>query len=141
MSALAKMSRADRRAAARYMSQESAKWPTTLKEWPRDDWPKPNPNILRVWRSSQFLVQEHPAPAPAIVRLSILRSNGLKSDGGWQEDITWVELQRLKREAGYGDHDAVEVFPPDDDLVNVANIRHLWVLEPKSLLFAWRLKP
>lgn len=138
MSALAKMTRSERRAAARYMAQESAKWPNTLKEWPRTDWPKPNDLILRVWRSRQFLVQEHPAQSPAIVRLSVLRSNGLANDGGWKEDITWVELQRLKREAGYGDHDAVEVFPPDCDLVNVANIRHLWILPSGHLPFVWR---
>jgi len=74
---------------------------------------------------------------PAIVRLSVLRTS-LDTAGGWQQDITWEELQRLKREAGYGDHDAVEVFPPDADVVNVANIRHLWILEPGHLPFAWR---
>ena len=31
---------------------------------------------------------------------------------------------------------AVEVFPADDQVVNVANMRHLWVL-PEPLPFAW----
>lgn len=136
--AIAKISRAERRAACQYMIQESAKWPLTLKEWPRSEWPKSNPDILRVWRSRHFLVQEYPAKSPAIVRLSILRSNGLTSDAKWKENITWEDLQRIKREAGYGDQDAVEVFPSDIDVVNVANIRHLWILPSGHLSFAWR---
>lgn len=137
MSALANLSRAERRHAERYMQRENAKWPNTLKEWPRSEWPTENQHILRLWRSRGFLVQEHAAPAPAIVRLSILRA-ALESGGGWQQDISWEELQRLKREAGYGDQEAVEVFPPDADIVNVANIRHLWILPAGHLSFAWR---
>lgn len=140
MSALANLSRAERRHAEAYMRRENAKWPDALKEWPREDWPKPNPTILRVWRSRGFLVQEHPAPAPAIVRLSILRT-ALESGGGWKQDITWEELQRLKREAGFGHLEAVEVFPPDCDVVNVANIRHIWILPAGHLEFAWRYSP
>jgi hypothetical protein len=33
--------------------------------------------------------------------------------------------------------DAVEVYPPAGDVVNVANMRHLWVLRDR-LPFAWR---
>jgi hypothetical protein len=140
MSALANLSRAERRHAEAYMKRENAKWPGALKEWPREEWPSPNPKISRVWRSRGFLVQEHPAPAPAIVRLSILRT-ALEAGGGWKQDITWEELQRLKREAGFGDFEAVEVFPPDRDVVNVANIRHLFVLPAGHLEFAWRATP
>lgn len=132
--------RAERRAAAAYLRQENAKWPEALKEWPRAEWPDAYRNgstITRVMRSRGFLVQVYEAPRPAIVRLSVLRT-GLDTAGGWQQDITWEDLQRLKREAGYGKHDAVEVFPPDADVVNVANIRHLWILEPGCLPFAWR---
>jgi hypothetical protein len=55
----------------------------------------------------------------------------------WADNITWDELQALKTQCGYGGHDAVEVYPPTRDVVNVANIRHLWVLAEK-LPFAWR---
>lgn len=134
------MSRSDRRAAQRYIVQENAKWPAQLKEWPRDEWPNRGaPGVLRVFRSRTFLVQEFAAEAPAIVRLSINRT-ALTNDGEWQQDITWEELQRLKREAGYGEFDAVEVFPSDADVVNVANMRHLWVLAGGFLNFAWRKK-
>jgi len=37
------------------------------------------------------------------------------------------------------DADAIEIFPADMDVVNVANMRHLWVMaEPVE--FAWRKK-
>lgn len=137
MSALANLSRAERRHAERYMQRENAKWPNELKEWPRSEWPVEHPEILRLWRSRGFLVQEHAASLPAIVRLSILRT-ALESGGGWQQDITWEELQRIKREAGYGGQEGVEVFPPDCDVVNVANIRHIWILPAGHLPFAWR---
>ena len=137
MSALSHLSRSERRAAQNALQRENARWPSSLKEWPREDWPVPHPEILRVWRSRGFLVQEHAAPSPAIVRLSILRA-GLDSGGGWQQDIQWTELQRLKAEAGYSGFDAVEVFPRESDVVNIANIRHLWIVPAEHLPFAWR---
>lgn len=57
--------------------------------------------------------------------------------GRWVDGISWDDLQRLKREAGYGESDAVEVYPADSDVVNVANMRHLWILET-PIRFAWR---
>jgi hypothetical protein len=46
----------------------------------------------------------------------------------WADGITWDTLQLLKRECGHGERWAVEVYPPDTDIVNVANMRHLWLL-------------
>jgi len=46
-------------------------------------------------------------------------------------------LQEIKSAVGYGDRDAVEIFPAQKDLVNVANMRHLWIV-PESIPFAWR---
>lgn len=48
------------------------------------------------------------------------------------------DLQRLKRECGRGDLDAVEVYPRDCDVVNVANMRHLFVFESCLLPYVWR---
>lgn len=82
-----------------------------------------------------FLVQEFMEAAPAFARLSVNRTT-LDGDR-WSENITWDELQRIKAECGYRLADAVEVFPADPDVVNVANMRHLWVLR-EPLPFAWR---
>jgi hypothetical protein len=139
MNNLQGLSRAGRREAERYMKRESLQWPVELKEWPREEWPVPNDRVQRVWRSRGFLVQGYVEPDPVIIRLSILRA-ALDKSGGWQQEISWEELQRLKREAGFGDFEAVEVFPPDRDVVNVANIRHLWILPAGHLPFVWRSK-
>jgi hypothetical protein len=90
-----------------------------------------------VWRSRNFLVQEYDLQAkyPALVRLSICRTS--ISGDRWRDGISWDDLQRLKNECGYGGLDAVEIFPADNDVVNVANMRHLWVMA-EPVRFAWR---
>ena len=54
-----------------------------------------------------------------------------------EEDQILAELQDIKRQAGLGDYMAVEIYPKDRDIVNVANMRHLWVLRD-PLQFGWR---
>lgn len=71
----------------------------------------------------------------ALVRLSI---NITSMDGArWKDGISWEDMQRIKAEAGYPMHDAVEVFPRAVDVVNVANMRHIWIMRD-LLSFAWR---
>lgn len=93
-----------------------------------------NPKPIEVWRSYKYLVQVYDEQA-RIVRLSICRA-AIKPDGTWDDGLTWDELQRLKAECGRGDLDAVEVYPSGKDVVNVANMRHLWVF-PTALPFKW----
>lgn len=140
MSHVESMNREHRRAAKKMLARDSQKWPEALIEWPRKEWPKDNPEVLRVFRSRGFLVQEYPAPAPAVVRLSVNRA-AITSGGHWGQAITWEELQCLKGQAGYGEFDAVEIYPRACDVVNVANMRHLWVMPLGALSFAWRAKP
>ena len=80
-------------------------------------------------------VQEFSADLPAIVRLSINRT--LLSGERWEDGITWDELQSIKMQCGYGDFDAMEIYPADRDIVNVANMRHLWIMA-SPLKNAWR---
>lgn len=122
----------------RQLEKENAGLPKVLQEVPRSQWPAQRTHILRVFRSRHFLVQEYPAPAPATVRLSVCRST-LGEGGRWVDGISWDELQQIKRECGYGDADAVEVYPSDADVVNVANMRHLWIMA-EPLQFSWRKK-
>lgn len=91
---------------------------------------------LRVWRSRRFLVQMFEAPMPAMARLTINRTS-LDSEGGWLQDITWDDIQRLKGEAGFGDMWAVEIYPADKDVVNRANMRHIFLL-PEAPAFGWK---
>ena len=124
------------RAQRRQLERDNAKQPVELRDVPRDLWPCGiSIGQLRVLRSRDFLVQVFTASAPAVVRLSVCRT---AVDGDrWQDGITWDDLQRLKRECGYGDADAIEIYPADRDVVNVANMRHLWVMG-EMVACAWR---
>jgi len=122
----------------RQLERENAKWPIALQNIPRQEWPNPDGPQTNVMRSRHYLVQEFAGAGPVLVRLSI---NITSMDGDrWKDGIPWEDLQRLKGEAGYPLCDAVEVFPAAGDVVNVANMRHLWVMHDK-LPFAWRTKP
>jgi hypothetical protein len=111
-------------------------YPDYLIEVPRACWPFDSPSLKRVWRSRHHLVHVYDEPGD-IVRLSICRAevNGQR----WADGIPWDVLQKLKKQCGFGDRAAVEVFPPDSDVVNVANMRHLWVL-PQPPAFMWRYR-
>lgn len=119
----------------RQLARDNAKLPIALTQIPASAWPERVPNgVIEVWRSRDYLVQIY-AERNDVIRLSISRTS---MDGErWKDGIAWEDLQRLKSECGYGKYDAVEVFPADRDVVNVANMRHLWVL-PEHLGFAWR---
>lgn len=41
---------------------------------------------------------------------------------------SWPDLQRIKNEIAGPDRLAVEVFPPQSEVVDLANMLHLWVL-------------
>lgn len=132
--------REQRRAAASSLKKQALSYPEKLAEVPRDQWPLPAPEIQRVLRSRYFLVHQYlprrEHSAMVVCRLSICRTR-MGADGRWTDGITWDELQRIKAEAGYAQQDAVEVFPRGEDVVNVANMRHLWILAG-LLPFAWR---
>lgn len=120
----------------REMQRENRLQSTELTEQPVPPMPnKYKTASLRCWRSRGFLVTLF-QQEDGHERLSINRTE-LQSDGNWKEAITWDEIQRLKAEAGFGDRWAVEVYPPGEELINVANIRHIFLL-PSAPDFAWR---
>jgi hypothetical protein len=69
------------------------------------------------------------------LRMTVNRTEFVR--GGWAAEITWDELQAVKREIGRAEQWAVEVYPADSGLVNVANMRHLWLLDTAPD-FAWQ---
>lgn len=91
--------------------------------------------LLRAWRNRDFLVQLY--KDGSFERLSISRASVDPTTGRWRDGITWDELMACKHAVGYGDRWAVEAYPPDDEVVNVAAIRHLFVLDDAPL-WAWR---
>lgn len=135
-------SRVERRDQIRAMQRElalgRAKWPARLtlvhpSELP--PWKGDNPPLV-VMRSKDFLVQIFDErPRGGLYRLSVSRTH-IDSTGEWLDGITWDQLQRVKTEAGFGDHEAVEIYPREGNVVNVSNMRHLWLLE-RPMPFSW----
>lgn len=118
----------------RLMAEENAKWPTRLKTVP----PVPDMKPRRIMRSRYFLVQEFAEPG-GVIRLTVNRTT-LNAHGDWMDGITWDELQTIKNESGYANRFAVEAFPEERCVADVANMRHLWVL-PERPAWAWIDKP
>ena len=93
---------------------------------------------IKAWRNKHFLVQLF--EDSGTLRLSVNRTDvkGFRSDNSpvWKDGISWDELQDIKTQVGYGDRWAVELFPPNSEVVNVSNMRHLWLL-PEPPAFGW----
>lgn len=108
-----------------------------LKPVPKENWPARchDPKRSNVWVNAYFLVQEFHEDN-GVIRLSV-NTTSVGSSGRWKDGISWDALQEIKSAVGYADRDAVEVYPRDADVVNVANMRHLWIT-PEPLTFAWR---
>lgn len=106
-----------------------------IKEIPKSQWPTYRPDhIAKMFVTEKFGIQEYHENGQ--IRLTI---HHLKRDGkGWKDGITWDELQHCKRLVGYADKCAVEIYPPDNCLVNIANMRHLWIVDPPA--FMWQKK-
>ena len=109
----------------------------SMQEVQRSEWPfMPGFETvpLRVWRSADYLAVLYEQRADGNRRLtvnSVRRKAERKRKSGtdWRDGITWDELQRVKNECLGEDVWCVEVYPAQDKLVDVANMRHLFVLD------------
>lgn len=109
----------------RQLEKDNLKQPEKLTEIPRNKWPSDKvKNKTKIFRSRKFLVQEFDEENS--IRISVNRTS-MNSNGKWEENITWEELQEIKREIGYGNMCALEIYPKDKDIVNIANMRHIWL--------------
>lgn len=91
--------------------------------------------VVKAIMSRRFLValyQKKDAP----LRMTVNR-NKLLANGRFEDGITWDELMECKRQVGYADLCMIEIYPPDSQIVDVANMRHLWLFEPD---FMWKEK-
>lgn len=128
----------------RQLHRENATWPLELKQVPSSEWDQsqiaaafPESEggsfVLEHWRSRHF--QCTVWNQGSATRLSINRTDYDLNTRHPRADITWDDLQRLKSEAGYGHLTAVEIYPPDKRVVNVANMRHLFIVDAPE--FMW----
>lgn len=121
----------------RLAKKRAAKEPPTLRKIPRGEWPasmRDCDQLMEVWLSRDYLAQLF-AEQDSVFRLSINRTS--HNGKTWDDGLTWDELQEIKRQAGFGDRVAVEIYPEDANVVNVSSMRHLWLL-PTPPPFMWR---
>lgn len=125
----------------KYLREENRKHTAAFVQISREQWPEDvrfgYPIRHAVWRSCEFMAQvfiESPGHRITVSRCEIM------PDGKWRDGMTWDELQHVKNAIGFSKQIAVEIFPPIDCVVNVANMRHLWVFAAdKKLGFGWGL--
>lgn len=130
----------------REMKRQNARFPAHLVTVPPEQWPdmsksphQSGSQVLAAYRSRAFLVAIWLEPN-GFTRMSVNRSEWDERKGRFRDDISWDDLQRLKAEAGFGDMCAVEIYPPDEHVVNVANMRHIFLING-SPAFMWTNAP
>lgn len=64
-----------------------------------------------------------------------IRNQGSKETNWEGTDIPWSEKQRIKNEIFGKESIAIEIFPKEMDLIDKANMYHLWVLHEYELPF------
>ena len=103
--------------------------PQTMRQVPRHEWPAAQGDgdkRIELWIDGNFLAQVFDEGA-GVLRVSVNRVFAGRS-GDFADGIRWEDLMSIKRKIGRGDTFAVEVLPRDEDIVNVANMRHFWIL-------------
>jgi len=96
-----------------------------ISEWPLAVASMTKPPIM-AFRSRDFFAAFYDDPN-GYLRMSVQRVVQF-GDGNWKDGITWDEMQRVKAQCGFAESWMVEVYPPESEVVNVANIRHLFLL-------------
>lgn len=84
--------------------------------------------VTKAHRNWVFSVLERPHPSGAIHYAVTSLS---------QERPSWWEMQRIKNELAGESATAVEVYPPQSEVVDEADMYHFWVL-PDGLPFSLR---
>ena len=130
------MNREQRRALAKVKQKWIATLPDVLTLVPEDDPTIPfsshASDMRQVWRSKKFTVIVWDVPAGT--KLSIQRNEWNPTTRRYNDGITWDEIMEIKRAIGYGDEQGIEFFPRDSEIINIANVRHLWILPDDRLI-------
>ena len=135
-----KLPKKDLKVLARRLDRENEKFSPLLESIPipEDLRNASSREIVAVFRSRYFLVQVYKEESD-YMRLSINRTAVDVNRRRWLDGITWDDIQKIKSEVGFGDREAYEIYPKDEDVVDVANVRHIFVLPPgDGLSMTWR---
>lgn len=120
---------------SRHMVEQSMDWLAEFRDDP--DYPGPDAEPVRVWRSRDYQAMLYIDRASGMRRLAITRVQIDKYTGEYREGISWDALQQIKNETMGEDTWAVECYPPERYVQNVANMRHLWILDTEPR-FGWK---
>jgi hypothetical protein len=134
------MSKAFRKLAKAELASTVSNYTNKFTEIPKWQWPsmfQVGDHIpVSVFMSRKFLAQVYSAKN-GFLRISVTKCEFGKGRV-FADGISWDELQEIKRGVGFGDRFAIEVYPEDLQIVNDANMRHLWIFpEGQRLDCAW----
>jgi hypothetical protein len=123
---LAKCSRFERRRllAAEEKNRKNGTW----GQWESFDLPNGtgsdgwSGDCRRAYKCNVFSVLERKLP-DGVIHLSISSLSGIRP--------TWWEMQRIKNDIAGTNATAVEVYPPQNEVVDGADMFHIWVLPYK----------
>lgn len=87
-------------------------------------------DLLDCWRNKYYLVQYY--QNGNWERLSINRTDYDPVRDCWLGDISWDDLMQIKDTLGFGNRDAIEIYPQTKDVIYVTYMRHLFLI-PESL--------
>lgn len=103
--------------ARKFLRKENKRWPIVLTDVLREERHNfagdPKLHHIRVLRSRSYLVQV--CRDQGHMKLAINRT-AIGDDGKWVDGLTWDELMEVKKQCGYEDWWAVEVYPPQTKL-------------------------
>lgn len=120
------------RVKSRHMVEQSMDWLDDVEIGDSDGRP------LRCWRSRDYSAMLFRDQASGLLRLDITRVQIDKYTLEYRDGISWDALQQIKNETMGPDVWAVECYPPQHLVQNVANMRHLWILEEPPA-FGWKI--
>lgn len=131
--------RIERRLFKKHARRLAAGRPLVMTPIPTSRWNlKIRPQPIQAWESQKFLAQlyaEQHVDGQPCLRLSVNRVT-VTVDGKWEDNLTWDELMQVKAECGFADFYGLEVYPRERDIVNVSNMRHLWLFG-KGFQIGW----
>ena len=91
-------------------------------------------DIKTIFRSKKFtVIQYKPNRLDGKQRFSITRNEWSSKERRYVGDITWDEIMEIKRQIGLGDVECWEYYPKDSEVINEANMRHIFFEEHNIL--------
>jgi hypothetical protein len=123
---------------SRYVRASLAPHHRVMRPLPEQQWaelPTVVATVLACWGSRDYLAALWDDRGRH--RLSINSTMWDTLTDRWRDGLTWDELMTVKEQCGFGDRWAVECYPPTHEVVDDANMRHLWLL-PAPPETAWR---